>query len=79
MERRLPMEDAPVAQCLHHVAFAAEGNGDGLATERLGGRDEAIERSDVGSVQVSLVEFQVVRHQVQIALHGVQVGEILDV
>jgi len=42
MERRLPMEDAPVAQCLHHVAFAAEGNGDGLATERLGGREEAI-------------------------------------
>jgi len=48
MERRLPMEDAPAARRLHHVAFAAERNGDGLATDRLGGRDEAIQRSNVG-------------------------------
>jgi len=42
MERRLPMEDAPAARPLQHVAFAAGRKGDGLATERSGGRDEAI-------------------------------------
>jgi len=42
MERRLPMEDAPAARTLRHVAFAAERNGDGLVTERPGERDEAI-------------------------------------
>ena len=68
------MGDAPAARRLDHVVFAAEKNGDGVAAERSGGRDEAISRSDVGSVQVSLVEFQVVRRQVQIALYGVQVG-----
>jgi len=72
------MGDVPAAQCLDHVVFATERNGDELAAERLGGRDEAISRSDVGSVQVSLVELQVVYRQVQIALHGVRVGGILD-
>jgi len=42
MERRLPMEDAPAARRLRHIAFAAEGSGDGLAAEKSGGRDEAI-------------------------------------
>ena len=42
MERQLPMEDAPAARHFHHVAFAAERNGDGLATERSGGQDDAI-------------------------------------
>jgi len=36
------MGDAPAARCLRHVVFAAEKNGDGVAAERSGGRDEAI-------------------------------------
>jgi len=42
MERQLPTEDTPAARRFHHAAFAAERNGDELAVERSGGRDEAI-------------------------------------